>query len=313
MCWNSDMTQNIAITGATGFIGSTIARRLLAAGWEIRALTRRTSDRNLLSGFGVRWVEGALDDVDSLKRLVRGVDAVVHCAGLVRAATQGQFNLVNDDGVRHMVQAATEQNSVPRFLLISTLAAREPHLSYYAGSKRQGEEVLTANFGDMPWAVFRPPGVYGPGDRDLLPIFRWIMNGFAPIIGSGKGRFSLLYVDDLAEAVVQWLDHGNRHGCTFELHDGNPEGYSWHDVIDTIARLRGRFVVRLKVPVILVKILAALNQLSAQTLGYAPMLTPGKVRELRHPNWICDNTALVNDTGWAPRILLEEGLRRILK
>ena len=307
------MTRKIAITGATGFIGSAIARRLLASGWEIRALTRRTSDRNLLSGFGVPWVEGALEDVDSLKRLVRGVDAVVHCAGLVRAANRRQFNLVNDDGVAHMVQAATEQQSVPRFLLISTLAAREPHLSYYAASKRQGEEVLTANSGDMPWVVFRPPGVYGPGDRNLLPIFRWMMNGFAPIIGSGKGRFSLLYVDDLAEAVLQWLDHGNRHGCTFELHDGNAEGYSWHDVIDTIARLRGQFVVRLKVPVILVKILAALNQLSAQTLGYAPMLTPGKVRELRHPNWICDNTALINDTGWAPRILLEEGLRRILK
>ena len=307
------MIQKIAITGATGFIGSTIARRLLAAGWEIRALTRRRSDRNLLSGLGVHWVEGALEDVDSLNRLVPGVDAVVHCAGLVRASTQGHFNLVNEDGVAHMVQAATEQNPVPRFLLISTLAAREPHLSYYAASKRQGEKVLIANSGDMPWAIFRPPGVYGPGDRDLLPIFRWIMNGFAPIIGSGKGRFSLLYVDDLAEAVVQWLDHGNRHRCTFELHDGHPEGYSWHDVIDTIARLRGRFVVRIEVPVILAKILAALNLISARTLGYAPILTPGKVRELRHPNWICDNTALVNDTGWAPRILLEEGLRRILQ
>jgi nucleoside-diphosphate-sugar epimerase len=256
------------------------------------------------------WIAGGLEDMGSLRRLAGGVDAVAHCAGVVRAANQAQFNRVNDDGVARMVQAATEQNSVPRFLLISTLAAREPHLSYYAASKRQGEKVLAANSGDMPWAVFRPPGVYGPGDRELLPIFRWIVNGFAPIIGSGNGRFSLLYVDDLAEAVVQWLDHGNRQRCTFELHDGHPDGYSWHDVIDTIARLRGRFVVRLKLPVILVKILAALNQMAAQAVGYTPMLTPGKVRELGHSNWICDNTALVDDTGWAPRILLEEGLRR---
>jgi hypothetical protein len=76
--------------------------------------------------------------------------------------------------------------------------------------------------------------------------------------------------------------------------------------------LRGKPVVRLKIPLVLVKMLSELNLNLSRLVGYAPMLTPGKVRELQHPNWLCDNTALNNATGWTPGILLLEGLRRTL-
>jgi nucleoside-diphosphate-sugar epimerase len=88
---------------------------------------------------------------------------------------------VNVDGVARLVQAATEQHQLPRFLLISSLAAREPLISPYATSKRQGEETLAAGAGEMGWTTFRPPAVYGPGDKELLPLFRWISRGIAPI------------------------------------------------------------------------------------------------------------------------------------
>jgi len=236
----------------------------------------------------------------------------VHCAGAVRGASQAYFNRVNVDGVARLVQAATEQHQLPRFLLISSLAAREPYISSYAASKRQGEEALAAGAGQMDWTSFRPPAVYGPGDKELLPLFRWIGRGIAPILGHADARFSLLYVEDLAGAIVKWLDYGRGTGQYFELHDGRHGGYTWHDVIETVARFYGKTPYRLQVPIALLQLLARLNLTMAQLLGYAPMLTPGKVRELRHHNWVCDNHALSSKIGWSPRISLEEGLRRTL-
>jgi nucleoside-diphosphate-sugar epimerase len=136
--------------------------------------------------------------------------------------------------------------------------------------------------------------------------------GIAPVLASGNGRFSLIYVQDLAEAVATWLDHDRCQSGTYELHDGHPGGYSWQDVINTVKHLRRKAVVRLRVPLALVKLVAALNLLAARTIGYAPMLTPGKVRELSHPDWVCENRALNSAIGWSPQILLPEGLRLTL-
>lgn len=307
------MSKIVALTGATGFIGNALVYQLHAAHWQIRALVRPTSKRDNLAGIGVQWIEGDLDDQESLRRLVRNVDAVVHCAGAVRAVSSADFYHVNSHGVARLVQAANAEYPKPRFLLISSLAAREPHLSLYAASKRQGEEALAAGAGGMPWAALRPPPVYGPGDKEMLPLFRWIYRGIAPVPGSAETRFSMLYIEDLAEAIVQWLACGSTLQRTFELHDGQHDGYTWEDLIRTVARLRGKRVYRVPIPFPLLERLARLNAFAAELTGYAPMLTPGKVRELMHSNWTCDNTLLSLETGWTPHILLEKGLRRILK
>jgi nucleoside-diphosphate-sugar epimerase len=251
--------------------------------------------------------------MESLRALVRGADAVVHCAGAVRGATQAHFNDSNVDGVARLVQAVCEQKPTPRFLLMSSLAARQPELSIYADSKRRGEKMLAAESDKLFWTIFRPSPVYGPGDRELRPVFWWMAKGLAPILGTGNGRISLLYIEDLAEAVAHWLHGSISSGNTFELHDGHPGGYSWHEIVDTVRHLRDKAVWRVRVPVVLVKLLAAVNLIAARTLAYAPMLTPGKVRELQHPDWICDNTRLSDVTGWTPKILLAEGLRRTLE
>ncbi len=311
--WEGRMSGVIALTGATGFIGGAVARRLKAANWEIRALTRSTSRRDHLHGIVASWVQGDLDDVQSLRRLVRGAEAVVHCAGAVRGQFSTHFTRVNSDGVSRLVHAAVEQRQLPRFLLISSLAAREPHLSPYAASKKQGEEALAAGAGEMDWAVLRPPVVYGPGDKELIPLFRLMHRGIAPVLGPRDARFSMLYVSDLAEAVVKWLGCGGTRQQVFELHDGQPDGYRWGDVIVVMARLRGGGVRRIKVSASLLMLLAVINSMAARVLGYAPILTPGKVRELKHSNWVCDNFLLSRETGWAPQVLLEEGLRRTLK
>ena len=136
-----------------------------------------------------------------MRALVAGVDVIVHCAGSVRGATLEQFKRGNTEGVARLLEIATGQK-VPRFLLMSSLAAREPSLSAYASSKKLGEEVLLGCHDKISWDILRPAAVYGPGDREMQPLLKLIRRGIVPIIGSKEGRFSLLYVDDLAEAVI---------------------------------------------------------------------------------------------------------------
>jgi len=310
--WKFSMADTIALTGATGFVGAALARCLTTAGHRIQALIRPASIHKQPADVAAGWIEGDLADMQSLRHLVKGVDAVIHCAGAVRGATAEQFNRVNADGVARLVQATVDQHPTPRLLLISSLTAREPQLSHYAASKRQGEKVLAEQPERLSWTIYRPCAVYGPGDREILPVFKWMAKGIAPILGSGNNRLSLLYVSDLAEAVRHWLDHDCCQSGTYELHDGKPGGYSWHDVIDTVKHLRSKAVYRLKIPPVLVKLVATLNLMAARTIGYAPMLTPGKVGELSHSDWVCDNAALNSATGWSPQILLSEGLQQTL-
>lgn len=304
------MGRTIALTGATGFIGGTLARELPRSGWQVRALVRPSSNITLLRDLGLEPVQGTLEDLNSLTRLVDGAYAVVHCAGAVRGTTRTHFNQVNAEGVARLAQLAAKQPALPRFLSISSLAAREPGLSAYAASKREGERVLATLAGGMQWLALRPPAVYGPGDQELLPLLRWIGRGVAPILGPIHARVSMLYVDDLSAAVLKWLHKDTCKNGVFELHDGHRGGYSWTDVIDTAARMVGRPVLRVRIPKFALHSLALLSVLLARLCRYEPMLSPGKARELQHSNWVCDNTALSRAIDWTPRVPLEQGLRR---
>ena len=200
------MATTVALTGATGFIGRVLTRRFQIAGWIVRVLVRTAPRASDLQTVPMQSVEGDLTDLDSLYRLVEDVDAVVHCAACVRGASLHDFELANVRGVENIVRVSSQQRRVPRFLLMSSLAAREPSLSYYAASKRQGEVQLALLANDMAWTVLRPPAVYGPDDRVIRPLLEWIRRGIAFKLNHDQARFSLLYVDDLADAVVMCLE-----------------------------------------------------------------------------------------------------------
>lgn len=300
----------VALTGATGFIGNVLLRHLVDQGFQVRSLYRPSSVTPPLSSGPVQWQAGDLGNLDSLHTFVAGADAVVHCAGAVRGATLQQFRKVNTEGVARLLQAATAQG-VPRFVLMSSLAAREPTLSDYASSKKQGEDVLLQFQGGISREILRPPAVYGPGDREMLPLLQLIKRGIVPIIGDKGGRFSLLYVDDLAEAVSCLLKAEPKDGQCFELHDGHPGGYSWQQVAAIASQLNGKEPRYISVPRTGMKIAALTNIALARIFRYQPMLTPGKVREIFHPDWVCDNTAIASAIGWQPRVLFRDGMLRL--
>ena len=306
------MSRIIAVTGATGFIGGMLIDQLAAAGWSVRALARPSSAHLLPELPGLEPVIGSLQDTESLSRLLQGAYAVVHCAGAVRGAIAADFDAVNVEGVKQVVRAALSQPIRPRFLSLSSLAARAPELSHYASSKRQGEHTLASMAGDMEWVALRPPAVYGPGDRELLPLFQWMGRGIAPVLGEADARVSLLYVEDLCAAVLRWLDSGECPSGVYELNDTQAGGYSWDEIIERISALRSRRILRLSVPELLLRSIAGINVTAARLIGYAPMLSPGKVRELRHPDWVGDSTALTAAIGWEPVFSLEDGLRHTM-
>jgi nucleoside-diphosphate-sugar epimerase len=305
----------IVITGVTGFIGGAVARTLTAAGWRVRGLARSSSQALLrLSTLDkLEIVEGTLEDSSSLRQLVRGSRVVIHCAGAVRGAHAEHFNRVNADGVTALVRITREMAEKPSFLLLSSLAAREPQLSAYAASKKEGERQLAMAAGEMPWIALRPPAVYGPGDRELLPLFRLMEKGVALLVGERQARFSMLYVDDLAAAIQSFLEQSEWSQTIYELHDGHPDGYSWDEVVALFSRLRARKLMKVHVPLSLLSLSANINQVLSRLRGKHPMLTPGKIRELNHPDWVCDNQEITAQTGWQPKVCLGEGLKRTMK
>jgi uncharacterized protein YbjT (DUF2867 family) len=299
------MPGPVALTGATGFIGNTFLQRLTNAGWQVRALTRhpRNPQKNTI------WISGDLDDAVALRELVRDAVAIIHCAGVVRGNSPGQFAKANVRGTINLVEAALERPEPPRFLLISSLAAREPGLSWYAASKYQAEQALAERAGTMPWTIFRPSAVYGPGDREINPLFRAARRGILPLIGGGPARFSLIHVDDLATAALVWLATDLPAGGVYELHDGTPGGYDCDEVARIASEVWGRPVRPLVLPTALAALTAWINLMLSRLCRYAPMLTPGKVRELTHPDWVCDNTPLTAVLPeWRPRIRLRDAL-----
>lgn len=301
----------VALTGATGFIGRVLLNHLLGQGVRIKALYRPSSTAPPKSTESVQWLAGDLGDEDSLRALVEGVDVVMHCAGAVRGITLEQFKKVNADGVEGIIRVASEQQ-VPRFILMSSLAAREPALSAYATSKKLGEEVLLRYNDKISWSILRPPAVYGPGDREMQPLLQMIKRGIVPVIGDKEGRFSLIHVEDLVEAT-SCLIRAERlpQGQCFELHDGHPGGYTWQQIATIATHLNGREPRCFSIPRLLMQIAGRANVSLARLAGYQPMLTPGKVREIFHPDWVCDNTAITAAIGWQPHVSFHEGMRRL--
>lgn len=303
---------SIAVTGATGFIGGALANRLASAGWRVKALVRSLPKARALQQLGLEIVQGDLADDEALRSLLDGAHAIVHCAGAVRGVDDQDFFPVNVAGTERIASLASLMDPPPRFISLSSLAAREPHLSPYASSKHEGELVLRQVAGPMPVTILRPPAVYGPGDREMLPLLLLLMRGFALMLGSEGSRFSMLYVDDLAAAIERCLVAGDSSQGTFALHDGHVGGYTWDAIVELATAVRGRPIRRLRLPRGLLNNLASMSSQWGRLTGTAPMLTPGKVRELTHADWVCDNAEVSRALDWTPQIEFASGLRRTL-
>jgi len=257
---------------------------------------------------GCQQIPVDLTDIEKLTDIVSTSSAIIDCVGSVRGRSAGDFASANINGVSAMAQALEESNSKQPLLLLSSLAASQPQLSDYANSKRAGEKVLLGK-PSLSWTILRPPAVYGPGDREMLPLLKLIRRGYVVHPGPREQRLSLLHVDDLVCAVESWLAVPQRCLCkTYAIDDGNPGGYDWEGIASAVSERQAHLV---RLPRFLLNITARANLLLSSLFGYLPMLTPGKARELAHSQWLCDNQAFTADTAWRPRLDLRLGVQQM--
>jgi nucleoside-diphosphate-sugar epimerase len=295
----------VALTGATGFIGQRLVPLLAAQGWQVRLLLRRDPARSQWRGVQPQVVAGDLGDAVALRQLVAGADAVVHVAGLIKAARRRQFHAINHQGSIAVADAVLASAPAARFLHVSTIAAREPSLSDYAGSKRAGEDAVLERLGQRV-TVLRPPAVYGPGDRESLVFFQLASKRFVPLAGRPAARAAMIHVDDLTTLLVALL-HESPRGAVLSAADARPAGYSWREVFRAAAQAVGNPEARLfHAPAALLHAIAVAGDLG-RAAGTPNMLTHQKLRELRHLDWSVSAAELARPAGWEPRFQLQEG------
>ena len=292
--------MKLAITGATGFVGSAVLDLALEAGHEVRALTRTTQDARA----GVEWVEGTLADDPALATLCAGdggrADAVIHIAGLTRAMDPARFEAANVAGTEAMITAA-HGAGIARFVFVSSLAAREPALSAYGASKARAEALVEAS--GLDWTIVRPPAVYGPRDGEMLDLFRSARRGIVPL--PPRGATSIVHVHDLARLLIELAGRSGLKRM-FEPDDGREGGWSHVELAQAIGRAAGRR--RVVAPSLPRKVLNIAARADRLVRGENAKLTADRVGYMCHPNWVARSDRAVPREVWSPEIGGEEGL-----
>lgn len=296
------MTRTLAMTGATGFVGGATLRQAVAAGWHVRALTRRAQDGRE----GVTWIAGALDDKDSLDELAAGSDVVMHIAGVVNVPTRADFEAGNATATANVVEAARGAG-VRRFVHVSSLAAREPDLSNYGWSKARAEKIVEDS--GLDWTIVRPPAVFGPGDTEMLDLFRMAKRGLALV---PPGRMSAIYVDELARLLLSVAaDKSVSLGRIYEPDDGTPAGWSYRSFAQAVGRAVERVrVSAIPVPPLLLKTAGRLDTLVRRSNA---KLTPDRARYIAHPDWVAAAGALPPPELWKPELETGEALAETVR
>ena len=280
----------LAVTGGTGFVGRHLLRLAFEAGHSVRALARSPQPPEP----GVTWLPGTLTAPGDL---CAGANAVIHLAGVINARDPAAFFEGNVAGTAALLAAATAAG-VRRFVHVSSLAAREPSLSAYGASKAASERLVEDS--GLDWSIVRPPGVYGPGDRETLLLFQLAARGLAVV--PWAGRVSMIEVADLARAVLA-VAAAPATFATHEIDDGVPVDHV--TLARTIGAAVGRRVRIIAVPRAGLTAAAAFESAIGRLRRRLPRLTLERARYLAHPDWVArgDNLAGL----WTPQVGLAAG------
>jgi nucleoside-diphosphate-sugar epimerase len=314
--------MQVLVTGAAGFLGGHVVDALLDAGHAVRALVRRDRDRAALERRGAEVVVADLVE-DDLDGAVRGVDAVAHLAARSRGTRRALWQ-ANVWGTERLLSACRRAGAPGlRFVFASTQAVAGPSLDgrprtpdepaapwhAYGESKWRAERLVRAR--DRTWTpvVLRLVAVYGPGDPDTLPLFRFAVRGWALIPAAPGARFHVVYAADAARAFVRAVERPEAAGaCVFV---GHPRAVSWSDVVSALEVVVGRALRRVEIPRAVAAVVGRLEAPWARLRGRRPLFEPARIRDL-YASWLCDVGGAESVLGWRAETDLVSGFRRSL-
>ena len=315
--------MKVLVTGATGFIGEALTRKLIARGDDVRVLVR---DRHKLAQIGLDVsdiVQGDITDPEAVGQAVQGIEVVYAIAGTFREPnlSDQRYREVNVDAVRYMIEAAAK-HGVRRVVQCSTCGihgsiegppAAEDYpirpVGIYEETKAAGEKLafeLGRQLGVEVTAI-RPAPVYGPGDMRLLKFFKLANKDRTVLLGSGMAGYHLVYIDDLTEAFILAGTHAQAAGEAFLI--GGREIPSLNDLIRSLAGVLGKRNQKIfRLPAKPVWLMGWLCELICRPLGINPPIYRRRV-DFFINNRAYDTAKAQSRIGYESRVSVEEGLR----
>lgn len=311
------------ITGATGFIGSHLAERLIADDkyTEVRCLVRSTD--KWMEGKDFKKIPGDLNNLDALKKGISGVDVVFHLAAIVKGPSEKEFTRANVSATEDLVRIA-QKNGVKNLVILSSIAAAGPSygtpidetrackpVSMYGRSKRD-MEIAIRNIAskDDSIKIIRPPAVYGPREDQIFTYFKTYQKGLSTIVGDGNHpRLSMVYVDDLVNGVMKASEKDDLGIHTYFI--TGPETYNWNQLHEITGKVLGKKAFKLKIKPELVKKLGSLVENAASLFGKYPVVNKEKTNELVL-EWTCSSKKAEKELNYKAEVSIEEGISRTL-
>ncbi len=318
-------SDKILVTGGTGFTGGQLCKRLAADGRHVRTIVRDPARAQHLTEMGVEVCAGDLTDAASVARAMEGIDRVYHIAALFREgkATYDELYAVNTQGTKNVLDAAVAAK-VKRFVHCSTIGVHgdvknppaHENSPYnpgdaYQETKLEGERIAQEYMkaGDIPIAIFRPAGIYGPGDMRFLKLIKSIKNGRFLMIGSGEINYHMVYIDDLVDGILLCGEKEEAVGNIFIL--AGEEIVTLNRLVQIISNLVGTKPPRFKVPFKPVYLAGHLCEIVCKPFGINPPIFRRRVDFFRKTRSF-DISKAKKVLGYQPKVNLETGLKRTI-